>query len=173
MSKHTPEPWTADIRTGCAAAYPMNQAEYAQGLHPTAHGRDIAVWMSGESYSNGFEYMCISEKQAANLRRIVACVNACTGMADPQAEIAMLRNYVGNNYLRSDYQNADQMRSEIAMLREAVRVLGAELFKSERWKYAEMGGSLRRFDEDPVACTDESIRNNPIAAAAVRGEVKE
>jgi len=46
-----------------------------------------------------------------------------TGMADPQAEIAMLRNYVGNNYLRSDYQNADQMRAEIAALREQVQTL--------------------------------------------------
>lgn len=36
------------------------------------------------------------------------------------AEIKMLRNYVGNNYLRSDYQNADQMRSEITSLREQV-----------------------------------------------------
>ena len=70
-------------------------------------------------------------------------------------------------------KSAEAVIDEFAKLREAVRVLGAELFKSERWKYAEMGGSLRRFDEDPVACTDESIRNNPIAAAAVRGEVKE
>jgi chromosome segregation ATPase len=39
------------------------------------------------------------------------------GMADPQAEISMLRNYAGDNYLRSDYQNADQMRAEITELR--------------------------------------------------------
>jgi len=32
-----------------------------------------------------------SERQEANLNRIVACVNACESMADPAAEIAKLR----------------------------------------------------------------------------------
>ena len=118
MSKHTPDQWVPIV------ALPPNPKV------PDHYGHISEC--CGSVLMPPWEY-----------ERARHCIEACTGMADPQAEIAVLR--------------------------DAVRVLGAALLKSERWKYEEMGGNLWRFDEDPVACMDEAIRNNPIAAAAVKG----
>ncbi len=95
-SNHHPEPWYADIRSGCAAIYPADQRDYAKGLHSTDHGRTIIVWEDGSLPDPRFHYHTISPQQEANLRRIVACVNACAGMKDPAAEIEALRKENGN-----------------------------------------------------------------------------
>jgi hypothetical protein len=42
-----------------------------------------------------------------------------------EAEIAPLRQFVGHSLVMSDYRTADEMRTQIAKLREAVRVLAA------------------------------------------------
>lgn len=88
---HTPEPWFADIRSGCAAIYPDGEQDFSEGLHPTSHGRTIIVWTRGTEHRDGLPYLCVTDTQAANLHRIVACVNACAGMDDPAAELARLR----------------------------------------------------------------------------------
>ena len=88
MSDYTPEPWRVDARTGCYAIYQASEN------HNCLSGMDkqAIVYQSGrgeESQPNGYRYL--TEEQLANARRIVACVNACAGIADPAAEIARLR----------------------------------------------------------------------------------
>ena len=69
MSKHTPEPWVI-------------------GSHPTL-GR---IYIDEASYSHGSVATCYGGLAEADAARIVACVNACAGMADPAAEISAMRN---------------------------------------------------------------------------------
>jgi len=64
MSEHTREPWIASGR---------NQ------------NNTIDIW------SMDCRHFVAAEATDANARRIVACVNACAGMADPAAEIAKLK----------------------------------------------------------------------------------
>lgn len=64
-AKHTPEPWTAAPFDG--------EFERVQ-----ARGCVVAECVPQDNMS-------------ANAARIVECVNACEGMADPAAEIAALR----------------------------------------------------------------------------------
>ena len=73
MSKHTPEPWKF---WGDKEAIVMDKP-----LH-SKHGF-IAVMACNEDVS--------ARTSSANARRIVTCVNACAGMADPAAEIAELK----------------------------------------------------------------------------------
>lgn len=54
--------------------------------------------------------------------RIVACVNACAGMDDPAAEIALMR--LAGERLATDYANAD---AEAVILREQRDSLAAAL----------------------------------------------
>ena len=65
MSKHTPEPW--------------NNKRI-----------DIAVHYF-ESINAEIAFTGKSDESMANSSRIIACVNACAGMADPDAEIAELK----------------------------------------------------------------------------------
>jgi hypothetical protein len=69
MSKHTPEPWE------------INEDQSHDGIFNVCS-------------ANG-EYICtvwgIHDNGRSNADRIVACVNACAGMDDPQAEIARLK----------------------------------------------------------------------------------
>ena len=67
--KHTPGPWKYD---GQEAVYPSAPIEAPTCL-PICH----------VSYEQ-------SERSPANLRRIVACVNACEGIVDPSAVPEML-----------------------------------------------------------------------------------
>ncbi len=80
MSKHTPEPWQIGVGD-----------IYATG----SDGDDrvvCAIGVSGGFRSHTHELIPSNKPEGrANAARIVACVNACTGMADPQAEIASLR----------------------------------------------------------------------------------
>lgn len=71
-TRHTAEPLsTVHIRTGKYAG--------GIGIRPEA-GPAFAILPSGRQ-----------DIQEANAARIVACVNACAGMADPEREIAQLR----------------------------------------------------------------------------------
>ena len=72
MSKHTPEPWAVDeyMAVGGLTGMLIDNA----GNHI---GTAFNVTMSAEAVTNA--------------RRIVTCVNACAGMADPAAEIAELK----------------------------------------------------------------------------------
>ena len=75
MSKHTPEPWIID-----------DSAE----LSTSFYSDDATGSIIGGCQEYMFAHRDIEERRA-NARRIVTCVNACAGMADPAAEIAELK----------------------------------------------------------------------------------
>ena len=75
MSKHTPEPWVFDDR-------PDIDTNFYSG--------DATGSIIGGCQEYTFARRDIEERRA-NARRIVTCVNACAGMADPAAEIAELK----------------------------------------------------------------------------------
>ena len=66
-TRHTPEPWRVKFAHGTSDVYDK-EGELIALVYPTE-----------------------GPENAANAARIVACVNACKGMADPAAEIAALR----------------------------------------------------------------------------------
>ena len=78
LPKHTPEPWQQHDD------HPMYGPGYAD-----------AVWTSkGPGYGKVCRcapYTTATPESAANARRIVACVNACEGIADPAAALAEVR----------------------------------------------------------------------------------
>ena len=76
MSKHTPEPWVATDR----AIKRDNGFGYGE----------IIANVPGGNTSGPF-FVQSNEECEANVSRIVSCVNACTGMEDPAAEIAELK----------------------------------------------------------------------------------
>ena len=49
----------------------------------------LLICTTGHNIAPHYQYA--NRYQSANAARIVACVNACEGMADPAAEIAALR----------------------------------------------------------------------------------
>ncbi len=51
------------------------------------------------------------DEEKANARRIVACVNACTGLADPAAEIKAMREKIDR--LEAVVRRADKMRATL------------------------------------------------------------
>ena len=71
MSKHTPEPWSI----GTSRITSLNICAI------DSHGNKAIVASPNFNFSNHHE----------NAVRIVTCVNACAGMADPAAEIAELK----------------------------------------------------------------------------------
>ena len=76
MSKHTPEPWH------------IQPDPWPPSIRDGEHGAEIAYAKS--PYTNP-EYRTL---ERANGDRIVACVNACTGLADPAAEIKAMREKI-------------------------------------------------------------------------------
>lgn len=76
MSKHTKEPW---VQGDCSRN--MIYAWKGQVLVFTDDGYRIIV-SCNQNYP---------EEAEANARRIVACVNACAGMDDPEKEVATLK----------------------------------------------------------------------------------
>ena len=75
MSKHTPEPWVFDDRPD---------------IDTNFYSDDATGSIIGGCQEYTFAHRDIEERRA-NARRIVTCVNACAGMADPAAEIAELK----------------------------------------------------------------------------------
>ena len=73
-SKHTPEPWKVGP-TNPGRIY-RDSGSLSKIGNPIARA-NVAIWPEGQ--------------EDANAARIVACVNACAGMADPEEEIAALR----------------------------------------------------------------------------------
>ena len=93
MSEHTPEPW----RTSRNTARPAN-LDWV--LRPGIGG-------------------VVTE---ADARRIVAAVNACAGMEDPEAEIARLRDRE-----RTATKSMAALNGEIGKLRDQVRTAKAHI----------------------------------------------
>lgn len=76
--KHTPEPWVYT----CGCAYMGSDPEKDTAIRLLLADRNTGATRPVE--------------RDANVRRAVACVNACAGMADPAKEIQDLRNLVAN-----------------------------------------------------------------------------
>jgi len=72
--KHTPEPWYA---AGGRIFYQKGERIPSDSF--------IAKFLASPRYAQNVK------TSYANAARVVACVNACAGMADPAAEIAALR----------------------------------------------------------------------------------
>ena len=111
MNKHTAEPWKV-----------MPDPVY-QGQHPYHENRFIAT--DDALFEDGFDdleageliaSMRDGENQQANARRIVACVNACVGLADPAAEIAAMK---------LTREGWDVMGATLASEREAIKAMEA------------------------------------------------
>ena len=68
---HTPEPWSIS-----------NSGERILGVE-TPEDQPVIASFYGAA--------CDDQEGAANIRRAVACVNACAGMVNPSEEIARLR----------------------------------------------------------------------------------
>lgn len=79
MSKHTPEPWQTAYRERRDGTF----------LHEVfdANGETIA----SVAWHRVVTPLGIGTDRVDNARRIVACVNACAGMEDPEAEIVNLK----------------------------------------------------------------------------------
>ena len=76
MSKHTPEPWKYEKELSAGFD------EWLISMDAGDRGRGICIAETRPGSAAGGK---------ANAIRIVTCVNACAGMADPAAEIAELK----------------------------------------------------------------------------------
>ena len=88
MSEHTGEPWAfekieGDEKTGWEASLIP-----CSGVDADWHCF-VTAW--GLQYNDDYPQRNGREISKANALRIVACVNACAGMADPAAEIGKLK----------------------------------------------------------------------------------
>ncbi len=106
---------------------------------------------------------------------IEAAMNTCHAEGDYDPE----NDYIKDPLCRRVYHALGQSAAEITRLRDAVRVLGAELTCIRRsWKGESEDGGLTWFNVDDSEVEEygklsDATDRNPIAAAAVRGEVKE
>lgn len=78
MSKHTPEPWFDDRAT---------HDEPYQNIKILGDENRVICWL----WIDDAPVDDWNAEQRANASRIVNCVNACAGMADPSEEIAELK----------------------------------------------------------------------------------
>jgi len=110
-TKHTAEPWIVCEK--------LSGSENHQGFTIRSRGGwAIAVVNPLDQHGTGGK---------ANADRIVACVNACRGMADPEAEIAALRadverlrQWIGSEDCRSDARSAADLRAKMEHYRSEV-----------------------------------------------------
>ena len=116
MSKHTPEPWVADD---------------SHGLETNFYSDDVTGSIIGGCQEYTFAHRDIEERRA-NAKRIVTCVNACAGMADPAAEIAELK----------------RQRDEL------LAVLGAAIPLIKQARLDWCGQNTESYDEDVVTPYD-------------------
>lgn len=79
-TKHTPEPWALEeVGDKCKHLCPAKDGTSILTVALEYPDDDDAPVYFGAVY------------KPADARRIIACVNACKGMADPENEIAVLR----------------------------------------------------------------------------------
>ena len=86
MSKHTPEPWEL-LDAEADKEYLRIRGTVLGGRYKIAN----VLW---PNYSESAREREAAET-LANAVRIVTCVNACAGMADPAADIAELKRRLG------------------------------------------------------------------------------
>lgn len=108
QNKWTPEPWKAeDFDERCTFVYGGLFALGAAPLTPAA-----PVVACCDLHCGGG-----IEQSRCNGRRIVACVNACTGMSDPDKEIKALREVAEAQIAADDaidaYEKDDDLDPEV------------------------------------------------------------
>lgn len=111
MGKHTPEPWVIDSRVGFGDRF---------------YSDDETGSIIGECPEYRFAPRPAKER-FANVRRIVACVNACCGLPTDELEQNGLVAAVGTQLLESDKQ-----REELSSL-----LLEAQRYVRYRLEYTE------------------------------------
>ncbi len=103
MSAHTPEPWRVGVHALQIIYAPDGWAIADAKVFHLADGADAPA------------------VQKANAARIVACVNACAGMADPVEEVAQLkRNSCGcpDQGLRALARQRDELLKALESIEE-------------------------------------------------------
>lgn len=108
--KHTPEPWRADIPS----------------------------WRFIRAKDGNLIAMCESNKGEANGRRIVACINACAGLATEYLEAVGLPEFAGKQ-LCADMvqQELDAVTAQRDRLRAALERAADALEREEKlWPWA-------------------------------------
>jgi len=117
MSEHTPGPWSVQVEEDDGF-----QNISIEEIHRCLHDTE---WAEPEDF----------ERDLANARRIVACVNACEGMDDPeiemkqlQAENARLRDLLkwALTYVETEHERGSNHTNEVKMLEIARAALGKE-----------------------------------------------
>ena len=103
--KHTPEPWATEDVT-------INQKE-------------IQLWGPGRQYIGTIQGIMYNHANTeANAERIVACVNACAGIATEDLHLVLPQQLADIGKLVSDYRKTQAQRDEaITLLKEMERVV--------------------------------------------------
>lgn len=83
-----------------------------------------------------------------------------------EAEIAPLRQFVGHSLVLSAYRTADEMRTQITELREAVRVLAKEC---HTWRKRHDVEDVNRMGYSDI----DAVNANPTALAAIEAARKD
>jgi hypothetical protein len=116
-AKHTPEPWFAVHIKGSTRRYITSHDAGSGDIADLYHYTRLGSRDDLETFTK--------ENAEANAARIVACVNACAGMDDPEANVATLK--ADSGYMvkyRDAYLHAITERYELLeALRDAVRAL--------------------------------------------------
>lgn len=107
MIEHTKEPWATCGCGHCALVWGNN-------------GKTLIAEGADQSES---DVSADLDEQVANARRIVACVNACKGMKDPEADIAALRAEVATPVLVATNRLADSLADARAQRDELLAAL--------------------------------------------------
>lgn len=116
VSAYTPEPWRTDSSIGLSGDLDAHKYD-ADGKSLIVDGDNHLIADVSFDFAPG--------ECEANARRIVACVNACEGMIDPQTEIAALKDRIS----MLDYALVENSRDELA---EALREVDCDCTLRER-----------------------------------------
>lgn len=124
-TKHTAEPWTLCYTDNLKE--PTGEIISADAAHPTLIAdTGIAHWLNLRAAAahgaHAREWDNVIARKAADAARIVACVNACAGIEDPAAFMALVRDDL-RRYSAMLEANAQKMEMGFVGL-ESLRALG-------------------------------------------------
>lgn len=92
MSKHTPGPWTADIRIGCLAVYAGEHRNCLSDVEESA-----IHYQSGRGIRKPDSFRYLSEEQIANAKLIAAAPELLASCKDLLALCKRAANYAFEN----------------------------------------------------------------------------
>lgn len=112
-AKHTPEPWGIhpDFVDDKPTKFEHEETDCVAQDLPISSGETIVAKAVFMFPNFGHEHVPSEEEMRANARRIVACVNACAGMSDPETEIAELK--ADNANMARDWLNCQKQRDAL------------------------------------------------------------